>query len=227
MVVRTACRTPYPVSVVLHERDDCLCVEGVSSPVVAPRRSTVGGAHVFHPVEVGSNPWGDRDSPNIPKPPLLLLPVFPKGRAYMKVHGGRAPQCAPLSRAVTNHGGDGAGQQLINSRCPWLAAVAGLFYRPCIPGRVKWWVWRQFFHHIGRVVFWKSTGASSRGVGSMPAARRVDDGAGGRLLFFFVQSPWHPATCPQEGQPIIQLGTLIPGSSVRWGSGRGQWGEGQ
>ena len=31
-------------------------------------------------------------------------------QAYLKVHGGPAPQCAPSSRAVANRGGDGAGR---------------------------------------------------------------------------------------------------------------------
>ena len=38
------------------------------------------------------------------------LPTCMATQAYLKVHGGPAPQCAPSSRAVANRGGDGAGR---------------------------------------------------------------------------------------------------------------------
>ena len=37
---------------------------------ITTRRSSVGIPHLFCPVEEGSNPGGDRDPPNVPKPPL-------------------------------------------------------------------------------------------------------------------------------------------------------------
>ena len=82
-------------------------------------------------------------------PFFFLLVVCSIGRAYLKVHGGPAPQCAP---------------SLMNSCYSWLAPAMGLFYRPCIAGSIRWWVWRQLYHHIGSVVYWKCTGALSRGV---------------------------------------------------------------
>ena len=86
--------------------------------MVASRRSTVGTAPLFHPVEVGSYPGGDRVTPSIPNPPLCLLVmalcllvVVNTGRAYLKVHGGPAPRSASASsRAVANRGGDIAGR---------------------------------------------------------------------------------------------------------------------
>ena len=36
---------------------------------ITTRRSSVGIPHLFCPVEEGSNPGGDRDPPNVPKPP--------------------------------------------------------------------------------------------------------------------------------------------------------------
>ena len=65
---------------------------------------------------------------------MYILVVCSKVRAYLKVHGGPAPQCAPSSRAVANRGDDDAGRQLINNCCSWLAPAMGHFYRPCITG---------------------------------------------------------------------------------------------
>ena len=80
-----------------------------------PRRSTVGSMPLFCPAEVGPNPKGGRVAPNIRNPHLPFgggtfchLAMVTIGRAYLKVHGGPAPQCAPSSCAVANCGGDGA-----------------------------------------------------------------------------------------------------------------------
>ena len=103
----------------------------------------MASAHLFHSAEVGSNPGGDRDPPNIPKPPLCLLVVFSIGRAYLKVHGGPAP---PVRSVLAGR------HEPWRRRCRQrsIPEVHGCF----VPGSV----------------------------GSMPAAKRVDDGAGGRLL---------------------------------------------
>ena len=160
--------------------------------MVASRRSTVGSMPLFHPAEVGSNPGEGWVAPNIPNPPLCplvvvlcLVVVVSIGRAYLKVHGGPAPRRASTSsRAVANRGGAGAGQQHINSCCSWLAAVVGPHLLAMHTG---WSVvvglvavilphrQRSILEVHGCFVPWS--------VGSMPAARRVDDGAGGRLLY--------------------------------------------
>ena len=56
------------------------------------RRSTVGNAPLFHPVEVGSNPGGGIESTEHPETPTFFLAVVLSiVRAYLKVHGGPGP----------------------------------------------------------------------------------------------------------------------------------------
>ena len=80
--------------------------------MIGKRRSTVGRAQLFHFTQGGSNPGEGWEPPNVPQPEgrfNFWLRVNGKVRAYVKVHGGPAPQCAPSSRPVPNRGGDGAG----------------------------------------------------------------------------------------------------------------------
>ena len=81
----------------------------------------VGSTLVPNPTGGGSNPGEDMDPPNDPFPESsffaqakylgnVLSHVRTAKQAYLKVHGGPAPQCAPSSRPVANRGGDGAGR---------------------------------------------------------------------------------------------------------------------
>ena len=82
-------------------------------------------------------------------------------RAYLKVHGAPAPQCAPSSRPVAERGGDGAGCPM--SSCgSWYTDrvhpqnIGGGFYA------ITWWSSFQVFYHIASVAYWKCTWPSSR-----------------------------------------------------------------
>ena len=79
-----------------------------------------------------------------------------KVRAYLKVHGGPAPQCAPSSWPVADRGGDGVGQPM-NSCYSWYTNRA----RPRTPAVgisiVRWWSVLRFFYHIGSVAYLKCT----------------------------------------------------------------------
>ena len=82
--------------------------------------AVVGSTLVPNPRGGGSNPDGDIDhrTAGTQLIPFLFFvrakmlgkePPYMATQAYLKVHGGPAPQCAPSSRAVANRGGDGAG----------------------------------------------------------------------------------------------------------------------
>ena len=70
----------------------------------AEHHSIVGHAQLFDFAKGGSNPGegGNRRTSCSPKGCLFFIWLRMKGegRAYLKVHGGQAPQCAPSSRLV-------------------------------------------------------------------------------------------------------------------------------
>ena len=68
------------------------------------QHSIVGHAQLLDFTEGGSNPGEGWEPPNVPQPQGMYVFLWPHveggGRAYQKVYGGQAPQCAPSSWLV-------------------------------------------------------------------------------------------------------------------------------
>ena len=124
------------------------------------QHSIVGHAQLFDFTKGGSNPGEGWEPPNVPRPQRHVcfswLRMKGEGRAYLKVHGGLAPQCAPSSRLVE------ATAPSIMKSCYSCAATAHAVIAAMRTMRCRGVGWMAVINHIGSVVYWKCTRVSSR-----------------------------------------------------------------